>query len=128
MSLHVVTLTSVWPFTSICVSGLRIHFHERKRVNQTPYRGRTALYADPACTLGRVEKGIWRRGEVEIHLPPSYCWKLLGSGHLKLHVGVHHWLSSSVSAPSLTNADNGSMVSRIEHCSCKREESTCVRC
>lgn len=57
--------------------------------------------------LGREEKGIWGRGEIEIHLPSSHCWELLGSGHLKLHAGNHHWISSSVSAPCLTNADNG---------------------
>lgn len=73
MSLHVVTLTSVWLFTSICVSGLWIHFHERKTAKPST--------ADvlPFVLLGRQEKGIWGRGKMEIHLPSSHCWELLGS-------------------------------------------------
>lgn len=58
-------------------------------------------------------KGGWRS---------TYCLLIVGntwgrlSHHLRLHLGLHHQCSSSVRVLSPTNADSGSMESRVEHC------------
>lgn len=125
---HVVTLTSVWLFVSICLR-LWIHFHERRTVNQTFYSRCTALCADPACALlGREEKGIWegeKQKSTYYFLIAGSCWDVvIWSSMLEVVIGYPPLWVLHVRL-MLTN---GSVQSRIEHCSCKRDESTCVRC
>lgn len=118
MSLHVVTLTSLWLFTSICVSGMWIYFKKRDSESETLYSRCIALHTDPAYGfLGKEGKCIWGRGGSG---DPPTVFSLLGTvgmlSHLKLHVGLHHRFSSYVRIPSPTNADNEYGERRVEHC------------
>lgn len=119
MSLHVVTLTSLWLSISICVSGLSIYFSKKRTVNQKPST------ADVLHFIQTLPMGFWERREGVLgkggNGDPPTVYSLLEtvgmlSHHLRLHVGLHHQFSFSVRAPSPTNADSGSMESRNEHC------------